>query len=550
MLHTLATFLLLAPVVFGQGPRSRQPGVPLVEILTFDATVTGPGGRPTVGLTAKDFELTHRGESREITSLNWVAGPRNIAVIVDDLGLDETSIPLLGDRLRSFISHLGPPDRAAIVRTSSGAGWQELLTTDRRPMLEQIGRIQPVAHGISEATAASAISQAIRWVIDGLQTLDGRKALVLLSDRARIAAIRRNESLTYAAHRSDSVVYFVDPSPSPPSLELASDTGGAAMPDLGAVLRDLEGYYEIRFRPAANGLQHIPAILKLHNKIGNVRWRAGFTGDSSIAPAQVPAAAGGDLRVYLAALFTGYVGNTATVDVMVRIDGRDVSILRDLKGVRHGSVEIQVAPYSVGGKAPGSIARAVDYDLDDAKYEQLLRDGSQFSARLTLPTAGAYQIRAVITDGLSGRFGSAMAFLDIPAADKRVLSISGLMLKAPSSAAGANDSELPAAPVYHPGDTVSFVYGVFNAVFNPEKESHLKVQTRISAGGKLVYQGVANDLKFPPAENGVRQVTSKVNLDSKVSPGHYAIEVEVTDLLAKEGAPRIARQYRTFEVRE
>jgi VWFA-related protein len=549
MLRAFALFLLLAPVAAAQRSRTRPSDTAPAEMLTFDATVIGAEGRPLPGLTTKDFELTHRGEPREIESATWVTGLRNIIVIVDDLGIRDDHIPVLQDRLREFVNQLTIQDRAAIVRTSSGAGWQESLSTERRSMLEQIGRIQPVAHGISVATAANAISQAIRWAMESAQTV-GRKALVLVSDHARFSAIRRNESVTYLAHRSNSVFYAVDASPAPASFDLVSDTGGAAVSDLSAVLGDLEGHYEIRFRPTANGLQNIPAILKLHGKMGNVRWRSGFTGEASAAPGQLPMTAGGDLHADLAALFSGYAGNAPAVDVMVHIDGHDVSVLRDLKGVRHGSVEIQLAPYSVGGKAPGGVARAVEYELDDAKYEQLLKSGAQFGTRLTLPSAGAYQFRAVITDGLSGRIGSAMQFLDIPTADKGILAVSGLILKAPSTTAESKDGEVSAAPIYYAGDTVAFVYGVFNATLSAEKESHLRVQTRVYAGGRIVYQGSTSDLRFPPAEKGVRQVTSRVNLDSRVSPGHYAIEVEVTDLLANGGAPRTATQYRTFEVRE
>jgi hypothetical protein len=554
MLRALAICLLLAPVAAGQRPRSRQSETPPAAILTFDATVTGDDGHPIQGLTAKDFELTHRGETRDIAGVTWAAGPRNIVIIVDDLGLAPERVSAQQDRLRTFIKELAAGDRAAFVRTSSGAGWQQELTTDRHPLLEQIERIQPVAHRISDATAANAISQSIRWAMDGLQAEGGRKAMVLLAEHSHIAALRRNESLTLAAHRAMLVFYVVDPDPATP-IDLVTQTGGFVAPDLGAVLRDQEGYYTIAFRPAADGLQNIPPVLKLRDRAARLRWRNGYLGDAAPALAPTTTTAGGDLHVDLTALFTGYTRSAATVDVMIHVEGRDISTLRDLKGMRHGSTEIQVVPYSIGGKAPGSFGRAIEFDLDDAKHAQLLEDGTQFSTRITLPGSGGYQIRAIVNDGLSGRAGSAMEFLEIPPADKGMLAVSGLLLRRAEAAVdstteAAKPADVATVPVYKPGSIVRFIYGVFNATLGAEKNALLRVRTSLYAGGKVIYQGAPNDLQFLPAATGICQVNSRVNLDPHVSPGNYAIEVEVTDLLAKDGAPQVATQYRTFEVRE
>jgi hypothetical protein len=554
MIRALALSLLLAAVVAGQRPRSRQDA-PAPSPLTFDATVAGPDGQVIPDLTAADFELTHRGEVREISSLAWMpTATRNVIVMVDDLGLTPEQVTARQVRLRAFLSQLSPTDRAALVRISSGAGWQELLTADRQPLLEQIERIQPIAQGISDATVASAIAEAIRWAVEETQWLGERKAMVLLADHARIAALRRNESLTSMMNRNTVVFYVVDSPGDISKVDLAYQTGGTIVPDLGTVLRDQEGFYKISFVPAAGGLQNVPAILKLKGKSGDLRWRYAFQ-SQVLAPLEAPAAAaGGDLRVYLTALFTGFSGPAPTVDALVHVEGRDVSILRDLKGIRHGSLDVQVAPYGIGGRAPGMTSRSVQLDLNSADYEKLIKEGMQFTTRVTLPAAGPLQIRAIVNDGTSGRAGAAMEFLEVPMANQNTLSISGLMLKKPTPPAtpggDAPREELFDVAIYHPGETVNFVYGVFNATSGPEKDALLRVRTRVCAGGKLIYQGSASELRFPAAVNGVRQVTSKVNLDKHVSPGSYSIEVEVTDLLAKDGPPRVATQHRAFEVRE
>src|SRR5207249_2945036 len=101
------------------------------------------------------------------------------------------------------------------------------------------------------------------------------------------------------------------------------------------------------------------------------------------------------------------------------------------------------------------------------------------------------------------------------------------------------------------GDPISFSYDVLNASLGDANEARLRAVTRVYASGRLVYQGRPADLDFPAAaalagKSATRQVKSTLQLDANFSAGEYALEVEVTDLLAIEGAPRVATQYATF----
>jgi hypothetical protein len=92
-------------------------------------------------------------------------------------------------------------------------------------------------------------------------------------------------------------------------------------------------------------------------------------------------------------------------------------------------------------------------------------------------------------------------------------------------------------------------YGVFNATEGPEKQKRLRIQTRIYAGPRMVYDGAPTDLAIP-AGPAMSRMRTKLHLDSHLSPGTYAVQVECTDLLAKETAPRVTRQSGVFQIRE
>src|SRR5689334_11724995 len=132
MLRVWVVGLLLC----GYAAAQRQHQIPPPPPLTFDATAIGADGRPVAGLTSQDFELTHRGETREIETVTWVAEPASVVIVVDDLGLAPERVAALQQTLRRFVSQLKAEDRAALVRVSSGAGSQQPLTTDRAPFLQ------------------------------------------------------------------------------------------------------------------------------------------------------------------------------------------------------------------------------------------------------------------------------------------------------------------------------------------------------------------------------------------------------------------------------
>ena len=595
-----AILLLCAPIAFGQ--KSRVPPPPPPAALLLDAVVTDAQGRPVAGLASEDFEISHADQPQKVARLTWFdtrshaaktatppAAPnlspgdirRNIVLIVDDLGLSPERTVAMQQLLRTFVDEqLAPDDWAVIVRTSSGSGWEQQLTTDHRALAAQIEHVHPLGRGLSDAAYAGAMWQCVRWATDGLYSLPGRKAVVLLSEHLQSALpgndaehefVRR--SMALAAHRAMMVFYTVDPR-GPAELPqgsmlswLVKETGGMFAPDLPSVLRDQEGYYVIEFRPAQEGMAATPAVLQLHGKVGILRWRFGFLPREQPQRAPVPldrttglqqaltgATGGAEIRTRVTASFAGFSRAGAQIDCLVHIDARDLSVMRSLKGTRSLSAEVQIAVYGDSGRVTGPPGRTYALTLEDAAYGKALEQGLVYNARLTLPNPGGYQVRAVVADGIADHFGSAMQFLEVPPANQGRFSVSGLLVKAdtpakPPDGAGAAQSDLAAIRVYQPGATINFSYGVFNAVISPEKKSRLNVHTRIYATGRLLYDGRPIDLEFSDG-NTTRIVGGKVQLDSRISPGEYVIEVEVTDLLAKADTPHTAVQFITFEVRE
>jgi VWFA-related protein len=237
--------LLLAVCIFLPALAQTKPAAPpqpqkpsddddVVRISTnlvqVDAVVT-KDGRPVTNLTADDFEIYEDGRKQAITSFAYVSnvsnttatapastgdkkaeGPppapiranqphRTIAFVVDDLGMSAESMGLARHQLRKFIAQqLQPTDLVAIMRTGSEVGVLQQFTNDKRLLNRSVERLRwnPCSRtGFSVFSAAgsgaagegfacgysySKTGRGLRFILDGMAQLPGRKSLVLMSD--------------------------------------------------------------------------------------------------------------------------------------------------------------------------------------------------------------------------------------------------------------------------------------------------------------------------------------------------------------------------------
>lgn len=185
---------------------------------------------------------------------------RTIALIADDLGLSFESTAYARMALKKFVDEqMQPGDLVAIIRSSAGNGALQQFTSDKRLLhaaidrlrwypfgRSKIGAFEPVggrssldsvkASGTDEdfANYREQISSvgtigAMRYVIDGLRDLPGRKSVVLLSDglpifpivgsvmgdRVTVDKSSRDiigalNNLTEKANRASVVIYTID----------------------------------------------------------------------------------------------------------------------------------------------------------------------------------------------------------------------------------------------------------------------------------------------------------------------------------------------------
>ena len=308
---------------------------------------------------------------------------RTIALVVDDLGLSFESTIHVRQSLKKFLDEqLQPDDLVAIIRTSGGIGALQSFTTDRRQLYAAVDKVKWNLIGRSEVAANPFISTAgtmpreeaggrgsvlkeemevekllsqlrqdmfavgtlgaLHYVITGLQSLPGRKSVILFSDgislprdysKDRILGILRE--LTDFANRASVVLYSVDArglqtlglsagdatsglnyDQVVERLEnrknslidtqdglafLSEETGGIAVLNsndlnrgIKRILDDQQGYYLIGYKPDESTFAIVNGQAKLHHLRVNikrpgeykVRTRNGFYGRTNEAKAE------------------------------------------------------------------------------------------------------------------------------------------------------------------------------------------------------------------------------------------------------------------------
>ena len=204
------------------------------NLVQVDAVVT-KDGKVVPDLTVDDFEIFEDGRKQTITSFAYISNvpnttapaapttakekntdavpvsplrpddPRRImALVVDDLGLSAESMAQVKRQLRKFVTEeLQANDVVAIIRTSGELGALQQFTNDRRLLSRAVDQLKwnlcnrvgvavlprldsgPLGEASQGGCGRYSIYQtmkALRFILDAMGQLPGRKSMVILSD--------------------------------------------------------------------------------------------------------------------------------------------------------------------------------------------------------------------------------------------------------------------------------------------------------------------------------------------------------------------------------
>ncbi len=396
-MQRLIVILAASVMGFAQAPAPNTTIRIDVNLVQVDAVVTDSHGKRVTSLEPAAFEILQDGKPQTISSFSYIATKpaaektprvaaakpvkgevppppevfqpvavgRTMALVVDDLGLSGESMPAVKSAIKNFVDQqMRPGDLVAIVRTSAGMGALQQFTTDKALLYASLARVKytesrvgvssfaPLAGGgrgrgrgdaqinhMREENFTVGSLAAIRYVVNSMAGLPGRKSVVLFTENIRTifrgmtdeAVSHAEQQLSDAASRAAVVIHAVDPrgvadynisaaddtrgvsmrrrravagqrqaeeiDTSQGSLDLAQDTGGLFLNttnDLAGALKaaadDSDGYYLIGYHPDASTFEDPKGEPKFHRievKVKtaglHVRSREGFLGEPGSA---------------------------------------------------------------------------------------------------------------------------------------------------------------------------------------------------------------------------------------------------------------------------
>jgi len=381
---------------------------------------------------------------------------------------------------------------------------------------------------------------------------------------------------------------------------LAEETGGVAYinsNDIGGgvrrALEDQRGYYLIGYRPEEGTFDRETGRPRYHRLTLNVkraglkvRTRRGFFGftGKSVAPAAPPLTRAQQMRAALIAPFpaggislrlTSLFGRNLKQGPFIRsllhIDGRDLSFAAQPDGTYKAVLDVVALTFGVKGLVVGETNVTHTVTVKEDVYRKILQAGLLYNMAVPAQKPGGYQLRVAVRDTASERTGSASQYVEVPDLKKERLSLSGIVMESHASAvahAGAASSSSPPAPVSPASDVpdpqgspavrrfrrnsaVDYGFNIYNARLDrADGRPRLQTQMILFREGKPVFKGQVQPFDGRPQNvEGDLGAGGQLRFGNDLPPGEYALQMIVTDLLAKE-KQRVAVQWIDFEVVE
>ena len=369
-------------------------------------------------------------------------------------------------------------------------------------------------------------------------------------------------------------------------IALSARTGGLFLHNndlqgsLQEVVNDGDGYYLLGYQPGASTFDDKTHAATFHNirvrlkKPGlRVRSRTGFFGapDADAAPAPLGRQAqiaraiaspftSGSLRIQLTTLFSQSEKEGPYINALLHFDAHDLTFTEEPGGLRKTQFDTFAVTFDVEGQQVDAADKTWTLSVEAKNYEDILKKGLIYSLHLPVKKPGAYQMRIVLRDPVSEQVGSASQFIEVPDIKKGRLTLSGIVLAAEQirtagadgpaegAIAGQDPNGTAAVRIFKAGTPMVYVYEILNAHPDSNRKFGLSVQTRLFREGEQVYGGQPSPLNVDDQKDPKHLIGAGRLQLAQAAPGHYTLQVIVTDKLANEKY-RIAAQSMDFEIR-
>jgi VWFA-related protein len=202
--------LLIAWPVFAQEqprPQPKDDATTLrvdTDLVSLEVAVMDRAGKQlATNLRAADFVVYEDGVRQQIVSFAAADVPFNLVLLVDTSGSTRDDVALMRRAVQRFLTELAPKDRVALIQFNKEVELLEDLTTERAKIENALKLLKP--------GSGTSFYDAMHLTIDEvLKKVDGRKAIVALTDGVDSYGHLTFERVLPALEQTNATVYFLE----------------------------------------------------------------------------------------------------------------------------------------------------------------------------------------------------------------------------------------------------------------------------------------------------------------------------------------------------
>jgi VWFA-related protein len=219
----LAALLVIG---FAYGQSGRKPDRPLAsqdkdqnirlraEEVLLNITVTDPYGHQATDLNKDEFIIAEDGQRQDIASFAMSTVPVNVVLVLDASGSVITEINSLRDAAMQFVNRLRPEDKISVIEFHSKVELIQDWTSNTEDVRHALSwRFKPgmvqTKDGRFEYGSTALYDSLYSTADELLSKVEGRKAIIILTDGDDTTSKVTYEQATAAMVRSGGVVYVV-----------------------------------------------------------------------------------------------------------------------------------------------------------------------------------------------------------------------------------------------------------------------------------------------------------------------------------------------------
>ncbi len=203
--------LLPAIVLAGllsQLPGQQPPSAPAFRVesalVSVPVTVSDSKGNYVAGLKVADFRLFQDGVPERVALFAASEEPMRIGLLLDTSKSTVTVLPRIKAAAQKFLLQLRPQDQGFVVSFDAVITYLSPLSSDHRVLAAAIKKA-----GVAEYTGTRMRDAVMDAIVKKFRSIQGRKAIVLLTDGQDFGSTVSASDLLEAVASSNVVIYAI-----------------------------------------------------------------------------------------------------------------------------------------------------------------------------------------------------------------------------------------------------------------------------------------------------------------------------------------------------